>query len=205
MGFLFLLFFIWSFLPFLPFVLAVDSSLRCVPAQWQYTSPEVLKITITLKSGRKWMRFECMMDTSDRYCHPEGTSKRHLIFTYQQQPYSTGKYTNPSQNPPLNCFELPIQFCFTPPESLRVPVPHTCFEAPDITYSSEVQCWGVSGWLSSDVPMKIWLLGFSLWKQLKEATPISGISLRYGYQHRQANIPNILPLGNACGRNLNNF
>lgn len=49
------------------------------------------------------------MDTSDRYRQPEGISKRHLIFTYQQQPCPTGKHVSPSQTPPFNCFELSIQ------------------------------------------------------------------------------------------------
>lgn len=64
------------------------------------------------------------MATSDRYCHPEGISKRHLIFTYQYQPYPTGKHVSPPQNPLFNCFELSIQCCLSPPVSEGVPAPH---------------------------------------------------------------------------------
>jgi len=69
-------------------------------------------------------------DTSDRYRHPEGISKRHLIFTYQQQACPTGKHRSPSQTPPFNCFELSIQRCLSPPQPPRVPLPHTCTQAP---------------------------------------------------------------------------
>lgn len=97
-----------------------------------------------------------VMDTSDRYCHPEGTSKRHLIFTYQQQPYPTGKHTNPSQNPPFNCFKLPMQCCLSPPKSLRVPMPCTCFQAPKFY----IQRWNtMPKWLK-----KTYLL-MSQWRQ----------------------------------------
>lgn len=65
-----------------------------------------------------------VMATFDRYCHPEGISKRHLIFTYQHQPYSTGKHVSPPQNPLFNCFELSILCCLSPPVSEGAPASH---------------------------------------------------------------------------------
>lgn len=95
-----------------------------------------------LKDVREiWLQ---VMAASDRYCHPEGISKRHLIFTYQHQPYPTGKHVSPPQSPLFNCFELSIQYCFSPPVSEGVPASHmysgyqmTCTAAQ---YNARVTC-----------------------------------------------------------------
>lgn len=86
--------------------------------------------------------FVQVMATSDRYCHLEGISKRHSIFTYQHQPYPTGKHVSPPQNPLFNCLELFIQCCFFTSSLWGCSCLTHSFCVPNVMHSSTVQCQG---------------------------------------------------------------
>lgn len=130
------------------------------------------------------------MDTSDRYHQPEGISKRHLIFTYQQQPCPTGKHVSPSQTPPFNCFELSIQHCLSPLQSLRVPLPHACIQAP----KCYVQQWStMPRWLRvTSLLTSQWWQG--TWDSLASFLPGAVVSTVLGcgqVRPRQIHLPSL--------------